>query len=55
MSITSIGYGDIVLVFFEEYIAGILCQIVGGIIWVTVIGCVCNTLSKCHPLEERFC
>ena len=32
MSITSIGYGDIVPLRFEEYIVGILCQIVGGII-----------------------
>ena len=54
MTITSIGYGDIVLVRFEEYIVGILCQIVGGIIWANAIGCVCSTLPKGHPVEERF-
>ena len=31
MTLTSIGYSDIVPVRFEEYIVGILCQIVGGI------------------------
>ena len=39
---------------FEEYIVGILCQIVGGIIWANVIGFVCSTLSNGHPVEERF-
>ena len=39
---------------FEEYIVGILCQIVGGITWVNVIGCVCSTLFKGHPAVERF-
>ena len=54
MSITPIGYGDIVPMRFEENIVGILCQIVGSIIWVNIIGCVCSTLSKGHPVEERF-
>ena len=51
MSATSMGYDDIVPVRLEEYIVGILCQI----IWADVIDCDCNTLSKGHPVEERFC
>ena len=54
MSLTFIGCDHIVPVRFEEYIVGILCQIVGGIIWANVIGCVCSTLFKGHPVDERF-
>ena len=54
MSIASIGNSDNVPGCFEDYIVNILCQIVAGIIWANVIGCVCSTLSKGHPLEERL-
>ena len=54
MLITPIGYGDIAPVCLSEFIVSILGQIVGCIIWANVIGCVRSTLSKGHPVEERF-
>merc|ERR1719464_2536708 len=54
MTITSIGYGDIVPVRFEEYIVGILCMFIGGVLWAYVIGSVCSIISNRNPVEQNF-
>lgn len=54
MTLTSIGYGDIVPVRVEEYIVGICCMIVGGVLWAYVIGCVCSIISNASPVERMF-
>ena len=54
MTITSIGYGDITPVRYEEYLAGAVCQIIGGVVWAYIIGSVCSILSNGDPVEEKF-
>jgi len=54
MTITSIGYGDIVPVREVEYIVGICCMLLGGVIWSYIIGCTCSILSNVHPVQEAF-
>mmetsp|Transcript_14004 Transcript_14004/g.29290 ORF Transcript_14004/g.29290 Transcript_14004/m.29290 type:complete len:654 (+) Transcript_14004:42-2003(+) len=54
MTITSIGYGDIVPVRFEEYLAGVICMLSGGVLWTYVIGSSCSIISNRHPVEAEF-
>eukprot|EP00418_Pyrodinium_bahamense_P024826 CAMPEP_0179133262 /NCGR_PEP_ID=MMETSP0796-20121207/63366_1 /TAXON_ID=73915 /ORGANISM="Pyrodinium bahamense, Strain pbaha01" /LENGTH=720 /DNA_ID=CAMNT_0020832221 /DNA_START=20 /DNA_END=2182 /DNA_ORIENTATION=+ len=54
MTITSIGYGDIVPVRVEEYIVGILCMLAGGVLWAYVIGSLCSIISNVSPIEKSF-
>jgi len=54
MTLTSIGYGDIVPVRFEEYIVGILCMLVGGVLWAYVIGSLCSIISNVSPVERSY-
>jgi len=54
MTITSIGYGDIVPTRESEYIVCIFCMLSGGVLWAYVIGCTCSILSHNHPVEENF-
>jgi len=54
MTITSIGYGDIVPVRTEEYIVCILAMIAGGVLWAWVIGSVCSIISNRSPIEAEF-
>jgi len=54
MTITSIGYGDIVPTRESEYIVCIFCMLSGGVLWAYVIGCTCSILSHKHPVEEQF-
>ena len=60
MSVTSIGYGDIVPVRFVECSVGILCQIVDGIIWANLSGasaahCPRATLSRSASRSTPIC
>mmetsp|Transcript_47295 Transcript_47295/g.109444 ORF Transcript_47295/g.109444 Transcript_47295/m.109444 type:complete len:744 (+) Transcript_47295:65-2296(+) len=54
MTITSIGYGDIVPVRVEEYIVGTICMLVGGVLWAYIIGCVTSIMSNVSPVEANF-
>jgi hypothetical protein len=54
MTLTSIGYGDIVPVQREEYVVGLLCQTTGGVIWAIVIGLICALLTTSDPGTARF-
>merc|ERR1719379_1795159 len=54
MTITSIGYGDIVPNQPEEYILGGICQLIGGLIWASCIGSICALLTTSNPAAVRF-
>eukprot|EP00404_Azadinium_spinosum_P035334 CAMPEP_0180642980 /NCGR_PEP_ID=MMETSP1037_2-20121125/47533_1 /TAXON_ID=632150 /ORGANISM="Azadinium spinosum, Strain 3D9" /LENGTH=163 /DNA_ID=CAMNT_0022666383 /DNA_START=97 /DNA_END=588 /DNA_ORIENTATION=- len=54
MTITSIGYGDIVPVRSEEYIVSILCMIAGGVLWAYVVGSIVSIMSSKHPIDSEF-
>jgi len=54
MTITSIGYGDIVPVRDYEYVVSVGCMLIGGVLWAYIIGCTCSILSNMHPVEENF-
>merc|ERR1719329_326097 len=54
MTITSIGYGDIYPVRFEEYLVCVFCQITGGMSWAYIIGSSCSILCNGDPVEEKF-
>merc|ERR1719440_299053 len=49
MTITSIGYGDITPVQFEEYLLGCAAQILGGVVWATSVGSICAMLTTSNP------
>eukprot|EP00404_Azadinium_spinosum_P002883 CAMPEP_0180421792 /NCGR_PEP_ID=MMETSP1036_2-20121128/3338_1 /TAXON_ID=632150 /ORGANISM="Azadinium spinosum, Strain 3D9" /LENGTH=406 /DNA_ID=CAMNT_0022427077 /DNA_START=1 /DNA_END=1218 /DNA_ORIENTATION=+ len=54
MTVTSIGYGDIIPVRHIEYIVAILCMLTGGVLWTYVIGSSCSIISNVSPVEEHF-
>mmetsp|Transcript_62218 Transcript_62218/g.181676 ORF Transcript_62218/g.181676 Transcript_62218/m.181676 type:complete len:731 (+) Transcript_62218:48-2240(+) len=54
MTLTSIGYGDIVPVRLEEYIVGVFCMLLGGILWAYTIGSLCSIMSNTSPVESRY-
>eukprot|EP00746_Dinoflagellata_sp_MGD_P079642 gnl/MRDRNA2_/MRDRNA2_31871_c0_seq1.p1 gnl/MRDRNA2_/MRDRNA2_31871_c0~~gnl/MRDRNA2_/MRDRNA2_31871_c0_seq1.p1 ORF type:complete len:844 (+),score=121.51 gnl/MRDRNA2_/MRDRNA2_31871_c0_seq1:124-2655(+) len=54
MTITSIGYGDIVPVRFEEYLIECLCMLMGAITWAFIIGSACGVLSNLDPYKVQF-
>jgi len=54
MTLTSIGYGDIVPVRLEEYLVAIMCQLLGGVMWAYVIGSVVSIISNVSPVERNF-
>mmetsp|Transcript_38396 Transcript_38396/g.123462 ORF Transcript_38396/g.123462 Transcript_38396/m.123462 type:complete len:713 (+) Transcript_38396:121-2259(+) len=54
MTITSIGYGDIVPVRNEEYIVCIGCMLLGGVLWAYIIGSTCGIISNIDPVEGNF-
>merc|ERR1719379_3228012 len=49
MTITSIGYGDISPVQFQEYVLGCVAQIIGGVVWATSVGSICAMLTTSDP------
>merc|ERR1719171_852032 len=54
MTITSIGYGDIVPQSMLEYIVGCVCQAFGGILWASSIASICALLTTADPGAVRF-
>merc|ERR1719262_421756 len=53
MTITSIGYGDIVPTRYEEYLLAIFAMLVGAITWAYVIGSACGILANLDPIRVR--
>eukprot|EP00746_Dinoflagellata_sp_MGD_P015308 gnl/MRDRNA2_/MRDRNA2_133931_c0_seq1.p1 gnl/MRDRNA2_/MRDRNA2_133931_c0~~gnl/MRDRNA2_/MRDRNA2_133931_c0_seq1.p1 ORF type:complete len:649 (+),score=77.11 gnl/MRDRNA2_/MRDRNA2_133931_c0_seq1:233-1948(+) len=54
MTITGIGYGDIVPTRNEEVLLGIASQLIGGMIWVFTIGQMCRILSNGNPVRAVY-
>lgn len=54
MTITSIGYGDIIPRRMEEYILCIVCQLGGGLTWAYVIGSICGIIANANPMRVAF-
>merc|ERR1719428_2185922 len=54
MTITSIGYGDIVPTRNEELAIGCFCQLVGGLTWAYVIGSICGIIQSSNPVRIEF-
>eukprot|EP00746_Dinoflagellata_sp_MGD_P010751 gnl/MRDRNA2_/MRDRNA2_122325_c0_seq1.p1 gnl/MRDRNA2_/MRDRNA2_122325_c0~~gnl/MRDRNA2_/MRDRNA2_122325_c0_seq1.p1 ORF type:complete len:775 (-),score=115.46 gnl/MRDRNA2_/MRDRNA2_122325_c0_seq1:69-2393(-) len=54
MTITSIGYGDIIPTRIEEYILCIICQLGGGLTWAYVIGSICGIIANANPMRVQF-
>ena len=54
MTITSIGYGDIVPMRFEEYIVCIIGMLMGGVTWAYIIGEFCGVVANMDPFKTEF-
>jgi len=54
MTITSIGYGDIVPARNVEYVTCIVCMLFGGILWAFIIGSTCSLIANGDPVEANF-
>jgi hypothetical protein len=54
MTVTSIGYGDMVPQNHSERIFGVMFQLLAGIIWACVIGQVVSVASAVDPVAEQF-
>merc|ERR1719210_1154627 len=54
MTLTSLGYGDIVASNMAEYIFCIFCFVTSGLIWAYVIGSICGIISAMDPLMLQY-
>jgi len=54
MTITSIGYGDIVPVRSEEYLACVFCMLAGGVLWANIIAGTCAVIARGDPVQDNF-
>jgi len=54
MTITSIGYGDILPVTFVEYVACSICMMLSSVLWAYIIGAACAVMSKLDPELTEF-
>jgi len=54
MTLTSIGYGDIVATTHLEYVVATLCMLFMAGIWAYTIGAVCGIVGNLHPHEVAF-
>ena len=54
MTLTSIGYGDVLPHSSEEYLVSILCQLEGALIWTTGIATITAVLANADPGAIRF-
>ena len=54
MTLTSIGYGDIVPVNRAEHIFVIFCMVMGGVCWAYILGSICASASNLNPAKAEF-
>lgn len=54
MTLTSIGYGDIVATTHLEYVVATMCMLFMAGIWAYTIGAVCGIVGNLHPHEVAF-
>jgi hypothetical protein len=53
MTVTSIGYGDIVPTNKAEYIVSVACMSIAGVSWAKIIGEICGIANSRDPLEAE--
>jgi len=54
MTLTSLGYGDIVAENLAEYCFCVFCFVTSGLIWAYVIGSMCGIISAMDPLLVQY-
>mmetsp|Transcript_144261 Transcript_144261/g.462023 ORF Transcript_144261/g.462023 Transcript_144261/m.462023 type:complete len:798 (+) Transcript_144261:171-2564(+) len=54
MTLTSLGYGDIVAENLTEYCFSVFCFVASGLIWAYVIGSICGIISAMDPLLVQY-
>jgi len=54
MTLTSIGYGDILPTTLAEYIVCTCCMLLSGLVWAYVIGGVCTIALSSNPEQLAF-
>lgn len=54
MTITSIGYGDILPQTGSEYIVCIFCMMASSILWSYIIGAACAVMTHMNPDQQQF-
>mmetsp|Transcript_16121 Transcript_16121/g.41049 ORF Transcript_16121/g.41049 Transcript_16121/m.41049 type:complete len:716 (-) Transcript_16121:262-2409(-) len=54
MTITSVGYGDVVPVQLEEYLVCIFVMLCSGVVYAYVIGSGCSVISNMDPVTAQF-
>lgn len=54
MTLTSLGYGDIVAENINEYAFCVCCFVTSGLIWAYVIGSICGIISAMDPLLIQY-
>ena len=54
MTLTSIGYGDIVPVNRTESLFVIFCMVMGGVCWAYILGSICASAANLNPAKAEF-
>eukprot|EP00401_Gymnodinium_catenatum_P000993 CAMPEP_0117621248 /NCGR_PEP_ID=MMETSP0784-20121206/87539_1 /TAXON_ID=39447 /ORGANISM="" /LENGTH=773 /DNA_ID=CAMNT_0005425173 /DNA_START=167 /DNA_END=2490 /DNA_ORIENTATION=- len=54
MTITSIGYGDILPITYTEYVVCSVCMMASSILWAYIIGAACAVMSNTDPELTEF-
>eukprot|EP00930_Biecheleria_cincta_P035583 TRINITY_DN24467_c0_g2_i1.p1 TRINITY_DN24467_c0_g2~~TRINITY_DN24467_c0_g2_i1.p1 ORF type:complete len:880 (+),score=116.87 TRINITY_DN24467_c0_g2_i1:102-2741(+) len=54
MTITSIGYGDILPHTTSEYLVCIFCMMASSILWSYIIGAACAVMTHMDPEQQQF-
>ncbi|CAJ1331296.1 unnamed protein product [Effrenium voratum] len=54
MTMTSVGYGDILPYTPAEYVACTSCMMISSIVWAYIIGAACAVMSKMDPELSEF-
>jgi len=54
LTLTGIGYGDVVPVNMTEYLGCIALMLLGGTLWAYIIGALCAAAANLNPQETRF-
>eukprot|EP00397_Hematodinium_sp_SG-2012_P014144 GEMP01014374.1.p1 GENE.GEMP01014374.1~~GEMP01014374.1.p1 ORF type:complete len:495 (+),score=49.57 GEMP01014374.1:725-2209(+) len=54
MTLTSIGYGDIVPTYKEERVVGCLLMLFSGVLWAYIIGSACGVIANMDKHEQTF-
>lgn len=54
MTLTSIGYGDVVPTYKEERFLGVIIMFLSGLLWAYIIGSACGVIANMDKHEQEF-